>query len=167
MISAAPRLTPARDFRLIHGLMSAQRCVAPHDASRGSNRSAKIGLRYERLVWKALEAVSEFAHVEHNPWFSFTDMNGFGSCCPDFLVWHQRYGIIIIEVKLTWVPEALPKLQELYMPVVGLALNTVTAPLVICRTLIPQAPKASFSVEDALRGESPLLHWLGHGRIVW
>lgn len=134
-----------------------------------SNTAAKLGLRYERNVGKELAihvTQGHFHKVEHNPWFTFYDQFGYSNCCPDFLLYLES-GVVVVEVKLTWVTVALPKLMELYCPVIGVALGMPVRPLVICRNLTPDSPQASLSLRDALLSDDRVLLWRTNGHILW
>ncbi len=142
---------------------------------RGSNVHAEIGLRYERRVKRALmkltnDETTPLIELEHNPWFSYAKKDsGLSSvCAPDFLLYHKDNFIIVIEVKLTYVNEAITKLQGLYCPIVETALNLPAKPLVITRHLIPSAPKPNaFTLSEAINNPPYLLQWLGHGGIIY
>ena len=157
------------DYRMTIGPIVAARSLREAYKPRASNAVAALGLRYERKV-KAellrLLANNDLVRVEHNPWFTFSDTYGTNNCCPDFILWREN-GLIVVEVKLTWVPIALAKLHDLYLPVVAQALDMPVLPLVICRNTTPMAPRASFSVRDALASEGKLLQWPTMGRIQW
>lgn len=138
--------------------------------SRGSNNAAAInGRRYERQVIAELDrwAVVNGAKLEHNPWFEYNNGSGIRICSPDGLLRLASDKIIVAEIKLTYVPEAIIKLRELYCPVVATALKCEAVPLVIVKNLIPDAPPATDRLGMALSAKMPLLQWLGHGRIVW
>jgi hypothetical protein len=157
------------DFRFVHELQHAWRNEREFAKARGSSPAAKIGLRYERNVGKELArhiGPAKFSSIEHNPWFRFTDYYGTNNCSPDFLLW-DRDRCAIIEIKLTWVPAAMAKLCELYCPVVSAALQCKVMPLVICRNLTPQAPKAEQTLVKAMTSVTKLLHWPQIGHIPW
>ncbi|MGH9918756.1 MAG: hypothetical protein ACRD6W_07810 [Nitrososphaerales archaeon] len=128
----------------------------------------KQGLRYERHVVAELRRLmpGQVSKLEHNPWFGFTDRYGTGECCPDILLWVPE-GVVIVEVKLTYVPDALPKLFDLYCPVVSIALDELVHPLLICRNVTPDSPQPVMSLKKALDGDDNVLQWLGHGHIQW
>jgi len=131
-------------------IISAQRCPRLHRPSRSQKPGIVLGLRYERRFQKSLQkAITETDfQIEFNPWFSYVDdIEGPNACSPDVLL-HDPSGrfIIVIEVKYTWISSALPKLTDLYCPVVTKALNKSTVPLVVVKRLSPEAPK-------------PLLDW--------
>lgn len=151
------------------GPLTAWRATRAFPMPRPSSPAARLGLRYERKVGQELDrhvSQERFARLEHNPWFTFSDTYGTNNCCPDFLLWVND-GIVVVEVKLSWVEVALPKLQDLYIPVVSRALGVSAIPLVICRNLNSNAPVAKFSLREALVSSNKLLHWPNTGRIQW
>ena len=160
-------------YRTVEGLRAAGR-INPRGQGRASNNAAALGLRYERSIGKELRRLGnsdpDFIQLEHNPWFEFTDRYGNGQCSPDFII-HRRGTIIVAEIKLTYTPMALRKLTDLYIPVIHVALdghNDISLfPLVICKSLTPEAPHAAFRVADALYCDYPLLHWFGNGPLLW
>lgn len=157
------------DFRMAIGLTAAHRARREFPIAKPSNVAARIGLRYERRVGRELALhikPDRFVKLEHNPWFTFYDTYGVANCCPDFLLWMDT-GIIIIEVKLTWVEVALAKLHELYCPVISCALNAPVLPLVICRNITAKSPSAAFSLSTALTSPGKLLQWPQTGHILW
>lgn len=157
------------DYRLLEGLFESHRCPAIFGPPRPKFRRHKQGIAYERRVGRELLSLSNkgyIGYLEHNPWFSFTDKCGTGQCCPDF-IFQYKGDIVVVEVKHTWVAEAQGKLAELYCPVVGETYNCHTFGLVICRNTIFAAPKAYFTLGEALEKSPHLLHWPMTGRIMW
>lgn len=157
------------DYRAIVGNFTAQRSTTLFAKARGFNEATKLGLRYERRVEKALHK-SKLRHVEqieHNPWFIFADTMGKDYCSPDFLLHLCNGSIIVAEVKLTWNAQAIAKLNDLYVPVVAKALCTRTMPLVICKKLVPNAPKAEYTISSALASPTKLLFWPDNANIQW
>lgn len=129
----------------------------------------RAGIVYENKLAEALRlARMSVVLVERNPWFHYRKDDGTsGYCCPDLLVWYpeSKY-IVVIEAKLTWVPGALPKLRELYCPVIRKALSLPTKPLVICKNLIPESPFPASSIGLALESRDPLYVWRGKGSVI-
>lgn len=158
------------DYRMALNLTSATRATREFPKPRPSNDAARVGLQYERRVGKELkyyQTRGKFVRVEHNPWFTFYDSCGMGNCCPDFLLWLDNK-VIIVEVKLTWVEVAIHKLENLYGPVVGMALNMPTESLVICRNLAANAPRPKLTLSEALAAPTnPLLLWPTSARMPW
>jgi hypothetical protein len=157
------------DYRIAVGLTKAERARTRYAVPVPSSPAAKLGLTYERKIGRELVMHvnrGNFVKLEHNPWFTFYDSFGIGNCCPDFLLWGTS-GIVVIEVKLTWVAEALDKLHELYCPVVSVALGIATRPLVICRSLTSETPKPQLTLRQATTGNGNLLLWPSNGHITW
>jgi hypothetical protein len=75
--------------------------------------SRKAGLTFERAVFKKVGKVYPMAL--HNPWIAFADANGSGFACPDIVVPSAR---LLIEVKLSYTPLAIPQIEDLYLPLV-------------------------------------------------
>src|SRR5215469_3341485 len=144
-------------------ITSASRAPDRVHKSRASNSRGYIGLKYERSVVRELARVlPRSMKIEHNPWFFYTDDGTNGACSPDVLIHDNEFGYVIVaEVKNTWVSVALPKLNQLYCPVVAKALNRPTKPIVIVKNLIPGAPRPQASLSFALVSEEPLLQWIG------
>ena len=157
------------DFRIALGVKAAGRATRAFPKPRPSNAHARMGLTYERRVGKELGRYVEtgfFIGLEHNPWFTFSDTYGTANCSPDYLI-HIKGGIIVVEVKLTYVEVALAKLDDLYLPVVSAALQTKVFPLVICRNTTALAPKAALTLSEALKAPAKLLQWPMTGHILW
>jgi hypothetical protein len=137
-------------------ILLAKRCerqVFP--PSRGITPAQKLGLRYERKVFKQLTLQFGAANVEHNPWYNYEDETGFHACCPDIIIWDRIP--VILEVKYTLCPEAKEKLQKLYAPVVLLSLKGIAVrTCIITKNLggMPQFLPPPY-----------LIQWLGRGPI--
>jgi len=159
----------ASDYRIASGLTRAERSRSLFPKPKPSNPAARLGLRYERKVGKELDAHTRrgnFIKTEHNPWFTFYDEFGHGNCSPDFLLFLEN-GVVVVEVKLTWVEVALAKLAELYCPVVSVALGMPSRPLVICHNLSKGAPVATLSLREAIAQPNKPLLWPSNGHILW
>lgn len=157
------------DFRMAIGLTAAGRATRNFPKPKPSNPAARRGLQYENRVGKQLQQHihSElFRRIEHNPWFTFSDTYGTSNCCPDFLLWCDS-GIIIVEVKLTWVEVAIAKLTDLYCPVISHALQEPVTPLIICRNVTANSPTPKFTISSAMVSPYRLLHWPDTGKIQW
>ena len=157
------------DFRLSIGLTRAERTPARFVKPKGSTPAAKLGLRYERNVGKQLEwheKRGNFIRLEKNPWFTFHDEAGSAFCSPDFLL-HLDHGIVVVEVKLKWVEQAIAKLQQLYCPVVEVALGKPARPLVICRYSATGAPQSAVTLREAILNPNKPLLWPDNGRMIW
>lgn len=157
------------DYRMPMGMVKAERTTPRFVGARPSSPAARLGLRYERRVGRELQAHVDrgnFVKLEHNPWFTFYDSYGAAHCCPDFLLYGSS-GIVVVEVKLTWIAEALDKLMDLYCPVVSVALGMPTRPLVICRSLTPMSPKPKLTLREATSEQNNMLLWPMNGHITW
>lgn len=125
-----------------------------------SNAASIAGIRYENKIFKTLVASGD--DVEHNPWFRY----GSRYCCPDIILYRLAQGIaIVIEVKLTYCPDAISKLKAVYLPVLSASTQLYQfKPLIIARNLIPGVAPAP-SLSEALNQPIPLIHWIGRGPI--
>ncbi|HEX3623787.1 MAG TPA: hypothetical protein VH280_00020 [Verrucomicrobiae bacterium] len=130
-------------------ITSAQRCRPLTVPQNRGNVFSQMGVRYERRLFKAIQALGFKA--EHNPWFMYT-ATGFRPqfCSPDIILDHDQF-LIVVECKLTYRKQAEEKLLDLYIPVVKLATGQKRVyPLVICKNLTPFAPTPSLSLPEAL-----------------
>lgn len=132
-----------RPCRAVEGLREASLHLGPSPWPKARLKGvARVGLAYQRQVAKALAMHVAAGSALVEPWFRFTDANGSGFCSPDALV-AQAGGILVVEVKLTFVPEADRQLDRLYRPVVamayGLPLDAVRG-LIVCRGLTMDTP---------------------------
>jgi hypothetical protein len=138
--------------------------------SRPQGLAAREGLRFERKVFSELrKALPDKGFlVERNPWFRYRKPDGTEHfCSPDILVTVREDGYIaIVEVKLSWVPNVLDKVRNLYCPVVQRALDVPTKGLVIVKNSGPGAPQANSRFMFALMSANPFLVWRGDGPIV-
>lgn len=147
--------------RVIEGLQWARRASeAPFGKPRARKNARGAGIRYERLLAKALP------QAIHGRWYEFADANGRGFCQPDLLL-DTSSGLVVLEVKLTWVEEAHSQIEQLYRPVLRLAEGASVAGIVVCKTLspgmrfIPVVATLAEALPLALAGRLVVLHWLG------
>lgn len=149
-------------FRVISGLKWARRLDAKPDSIPTSRpRGAKRhGVKYERDFAKALP------EAEHGVWFEFFDSNGHGHCQPDLFL---RVGetIVVFECKYTWTEVGHWQVMRLYKPVLEATYGLTVVPVVVCKNLVPGAPKSTPSLESAIRAailssgrQATVLHWL-------
>lgn len=104
--------------------------------------------------------------LENNPWFYYETETEKSACSTDALIFDMEFGfIIVVEIKNTWTPLAIQKLNGLYCPVVRKVFNKPTKPLVIVRNLIPGSPLPKLSITSALLSEVPLVQWFGSGTL--
>lgn len=131
----------------------------------------RAGLAYQRQVAKAFAASAPSGILVHpDTWYSYqAEVNGkWSMCSPDVLLFDAENGFIVaVEVKTTYTPLALEKLQRVYCPVVSRATGLPVTPLVVCKHLIPQCPRPSPTISFALLSGKPLFQWLGKGPILW
>lgn len=132
--------------------------------SRPKSPIARQGLNYQQKVFLALRAAlpAKGFTIEQTPWFRYrTNTDGPDQYCePDILITDLEDAyIIVIEVKLSWVPNALDKLKTLYCPVVSRARSIPTKPLIIAKNSAPGAPPANSRLAFALLTEQPFLLW--------
>src|ERR1700731_4570649 len=100
-------------MKKIQGMVfSAARCPRPPCIPRSRPRGAKAqGLNFERALALSLGGAI------HGQWFSYEDSSGPHFCQTDLLVVGGR--ALIIECKLTWLPEAWAEVKGFYVPVVA------------------------------------------------
>jgi len=141
---------------------------AVHQPSRSQQPGVVLGIRYEKRLTKELNLRlkgKDFT-LEHNPWFFYKLSDGTtGACSPDILLHDNELGLTwVIEVKYTWVPDAIKKLTELYCPVVELATSRITEPLVVVKRLTPDSPAPKLGLLTP--NTSKLFQWPENGPIV-
>ena len=159
------------DLREVKGLV-VRRCP-PRLVPKASNVPAAKGLAYERKVARELTQVANIlgGNCEHNPWFEYRSNKSDKWACvvPDCIVSLGSI-VYVIEVKLTYVPEAKEKLDKVYIPIVRAGLCAMpyvkVFAVVIVRNLSPDARPRISRLADANGANSiPVLQWLGHGSI--
>lgn len=96
-------------------------------ASRARGKKAE-GVRYERKLAKALPG------TRHGVWFEFEDSNGKGCCQADLLL-ELGNMIVVLEAKYSWVAQAYQQIEQLYVPVISLALGRRVVGLQVCKNL--------------------------------
>lgn len=131
--------------------------------SKKMTPSQAAGIRFEKKVGTYLEILARSldAKLEKNPWFQYNDMNGPHACSPDFILNYSGL-VIVIEVKVTWLPSASAKLKNLYIPIVSRILRPEKiGGIVLCRNLTPEAPQPIQTICSALHrlGTIPAYHW--------
>lgn len=133
-----------------------------HKSSRSQQPGVVLGLRYERRFRSELEKLFQAnpnLRVEYNPWFFYRRADGqTGACCPDILLHDDELDVTwVIEVKYTWVADAMSKLRKLYCPVVALALGRRVEPLVVVKRLTSESPQPRLGL--LLPSDSKLYQW--------
>lgn len=150
-------------YRTVHGLLWAELSESPHSRVSRPRGAKAQGLRYERIVAAALP------QARHGQWFKYCDRNGLGFCQPDFLLPYNGL-MLILECKLTDVPEAEGQLRQLYYPVVGHLSKLPVAGIVICKSVTANSKNIVGTLREAadlaMTGIVPTLHWLGKSRTL-
>ncbi len=145
--------------RIVEGLKWARACpVRPPYIPKSRPRGVKaLGVRYERRLAEASGGLA-------GQWFEFEDANGLGCCQTDVIVDLDNV-LLVLEAKLSWVPEGHSQIAKLYRPVVEAALVKPVIGIVVVKNLTPGAPRAFGCYDDAIAsartGCLPVLHWLG------
>lgn len=148
--------------------------VQPGRMPQPTSLAARQGLRFQRRVERALNGCASKigGHFEPEPWFHFQrERFDTGHAVPDGVFTFGDFQLVI-EVKLTYVPSAIPKLLQLYVPVVEKAYRLRVRPLLICKHLNSAAADhvRVETLAEALKadgGSVPLLHYPGDGGILW
>lgn len=157
-------------MRLLNGLLVAKKTEWPGSIPKPRPRIASSkwkGLAYEKALAKALPG------AVHGQWFEFIDSSGKARCQVDVLVEGEAL-VLVIEAKLSWVPEAQAKLNGLYLPVVTKALAKPVIGLVVAKNISRQTLAAGWISRDLREavamlkdGSSPVtLHWSGSGPLL-
>jgi len=105
----------------------------------------------------------------HGQWIQFADSQGAGYAQPDFLLeFPFADAILILESKLSWVPEAYGQIEYLYKPLVEKVWQKPAFGIVVTKNLIPDCrglDKFQYLDEAAqaacASGRTVLLHWIG------
>lgn len=148
--------------RRIVGLEWAHECDRPRCIPKSRPRGTKgLGLRYERLVGKALHGMPG---LRLGQWFKFCDANGGGWCQPDVLIIHPAV-VFVLECKLTDVPLADMQLSGLYVPILSHVYKRPVHSIVVTKHLTRTSDlgRVCDSLASAIGRPAPVLHWLGHG----
>ena len=119
----------------VDGLEWAEWAQDPFRGSPKNRLSApmRAGLAFQRRLGKALLA-SVFP-VHSGPWIRFKDASGVHFAQPDFLLWPASPSPVVVEVKLTFCPEAFAQLSFLYVPLLEKLLCREVRPIVVCKNL--------------------------------
>lgn len=149
----------------------------PTSIPRSRPRGVKaLGSRYEKAVAHQLGP-----EAKRGVWWSFLDANGPGLCQTDFLILGDIWALIL-ECKHTWTTEGMEQLQDLYMPVVQMALDKKVLGVQVCKHLVPHHTGPVYdtlegAVSAARTGEHTwpkayeprrlvTLHWRGVGPLL-
>lgn len=152
--------------RVIRGLKWALPVSRPDFQPRYARKGAKgRGVAYEKALGKELGA-----EWTRGQWFEFLDDDGKGWCQVDFF--HRTAdATIVLESKLSWVPEAHTQLELLYRPVVEMAWKKPMIGLVVTRRLVPGCTGAiahtlPSAIKAAASCRNVVLHWSGKGPLI-
>jgi hypothetical protein len=150
--------------------------AAPQPLPRPRSGASARGLRFQRRAAAALtrQADAIGARYEAEPWFTYVEADGNAKrwAVPDGIFTFDDRAVVI-EMKLTFVPEAVRKLAKLYVPLVERTSRLRVRPLVLCRHLTPQAALLCHQVETlsevfSLPPEATgVMLYLGSGPILW
>lgn len=155
--------------------------AAPQPLPRPQSEASARGLRFQRRAARALarQAAAIGARYEAEPWFTYEeDGDAFhwrksrGYAVPDGIFTFGDQAVVI-EMKLTFVPEAVRKLAKLYVPLVERTTSLRVRPLVLCRHLTPQAALFYHQVETLSEvfslppNATGVMLYLGSGPILW
>lgn len=117
--------------------------MIPRIAARGVKA---LGRRYEAAVGRQLGP-----QAVRGIWWSYRDANGPGLCQTDFLI-NGEYWAVILECKHTWTADGMHQLQDLYLPVVGMALDKKVMGVQVCKHLTPNHVGSVYNtLEEAVR----------------
>lgn len=145
--------------------------TSPRKFPRPAGLAARDGIAFERKFQRALHALvhtnAEWK-LQRNPWFEYQDdERGYNVCSPDITLTDTKNDfIIVMEVKQTYVEDAIIKLRDLYCPVVFKATGIPAAPLVVVKNVLPNAPLPASRISFALQASTPVFQWLGQGPIL-
>ena len=149
--------------RVVRGLKWARVAQRPQGLPIGRPRGAKLeGVRYERRVAKALALAG--LKFSHGKWWEFEDWAGRGVCQTDF-VGKVGDSAVVLEVKYSWTQEAWWQLDQLYIPVLRMALACPVVGVQVCKMLISCAEGVVTrdlceAIALAQSGVSPVtMHW--------
>ena len=148
--------------RKVKGLQWAcQLAGRPKIIPLGRPRGVKaLGLRYERALARAVPM------AKHGLWFEFLDANGPGFCQPDLVIEGQE-AVLVLEVKLSWVPDGHTQIEELYRPVLAACCKKPVYGVQVTRNLRPGMGAVTVvgslqeAVAEAKAGRLVCWHWLG------
>ena len=147
--------------RWVRGLVEASEGLGPGWGAGRPRGAKRLGCLYERRLGEALPS------FRRGVWWRFVDSAGPGWCQTD-LVLVGRQSVLVLEAKLSWVEEGHTQLEELYKPVVGMALGMEVLGVLVTGRLRPGMPRGvqvvgdlSGAVESARAGKRTVLHWLG------
>lgn len=128
---------------------------------RRARGARAAGLRYERAVAAALPI------ARHGQWWEYEDLNGHGWCQTDLILTHD-HSLVILEVKYSWVEQGHLQIEELYSPVVEMAMGKRPLGVQVCKNLKYGVRNIHSELSSAVASGSsrPVLHYLGTGPLL-
>jgi hypothetical protein len=138
----------------------------PQFARNARTRGVKRkGILYEVEIQKALPK-----GWKRGQWLIFQDSAGPGYCQLDFY-FECADGIVVLESKLSWVPEGHSQLELLYRPVVEKIWGKPMIGLVITKRVTPEckgaiAQNLPSAISAARSVRNVVLHWTGKSSLV-
>jgi hypothetical protein len=155
-------------------IRSAERCPSRFGAPKTSrlNPASANGIRYERRVGKSLVFLAEVNGLvlESQPWFSYSRGPTFPTqfCAPDFILSPPDYSwILIIEAKQTFYQAAFNTLDQIYLSVVAKTYERPVSGILLCKILVPGAPKPIDSLAQYKPLASSVCHWPELSPLRW
>lgn len=148
--------------RKVVGLRWARLGDGPSLPMRRPRGAKALGIRYERALARALPSAI------HGQWWEYEDLNGHGWCQTD-LILLVGSEIVVLEAKYSWVEKGHEQMEELYLPVVSMALGQTPLAIQVCKNLRYGARHVSPDLASALalaRRSRSVLHWLGVGPLL-
>jgi len=76
----------------------------------------QAGINFEKAAARKLAQL--YVKVVSGPWLRYYSPKKWGICQPDVLVWLTPQHLLVIEVKLSWMPQVRQKLLTLYGPLI-------------------------------------------------
>lgn len=162
-------LGPGLDLNLIYAKKVPRPEFIPPVIRKNLTNVARLGLSYENSVFKNLRKNHPELNIQHNPFYEYQFRGNRPCWCSPDLVIDLGNLVVIIEVKLTWVPDAANKLRNIYCPVVRRVLQKPAIGVVVCKNLVENAPREVSSISDALAtGADCVVYWPDcHWSLPW
>lgn len=86
----------------------------PQFADQRRTAAQQAGINFERRV--ATKLAHLYKQTVNGPWLKYHCPKKRGICQPDILVWLTPKHLLVVEVKLSWMPQARLKLRTFYGP---------------------------------------------------
>lgn len=84
----------------------------------------QAGINYEHKVGTKLKAL--YKKTINGPWLQYKCPSKSSICQPDILIWLTPTHLLIVEVKLSWMPQVRQKLKTFYGPLLQKLHPTIT-----------------------------------------